>query len=137
METSAFKDWFNRKYNDWVQAQPGEEDFLAFCDLLGYTPVKVNEWLDGVSLAEGPEVLSVAGFFGNEVYKLLGMAQPDQQLFDIYMSFPHLSGELRSRLTQAIWEVENNLNDMHISANSKEAKEVIKKTLVKWGFKSS
>ena len=137
MDTSAFKDWFNRKYNDWVQAQPGEEDFLAFCDLLGYPPAKVNEWLDGIMLPDSLEVLNIAGVFGKDAYKILGVAQPDQELLDIYVSFPQLSGELRSRLTQAIWECQINLKDAHLSANSKEAKELIRRTLVKWGFRSS
>ena len=134
METSAFKDWFNRKYNDWVQAQPGEEDFLAFCDLLGYAPAKVNEWLDGVTLPDDPELLNIAGNFGKEVYLILGLAEPDRELFEIYLSFPHLSGGLRSRLTQAIWEVGIELKDQHLSTNSREAQQIFKRTLGKWGF---
>ncbi len=137
METSAFKDWFNIKYNEWVRAQPGEEDFLAFCDLLGYAPAKVNEWLDGVSLPEGPEVLGIAISFGKEVYEILGLVEPEKELFEIFESFSHLPGEFRSRLTQAIWEVEIELKDRHLQADSKEAKEILKRILTKWGFQYS
>lgn len=134
METSAFKDWFNRKYEEWIQAQPGEEDFLAFCDLLGYAPVKVNEWLDGVSVPEGPESLGIAGIFGIELFAKLGQLEPDENLLTIFDSFPHLSGELRSRLAQAIWEIETLMRDRNITVNSREGKQMITRIFKIWGF---
>ena len=58
---SNFPAWFNRAYKRWSRSQAGEEDFIAFCDLLGYPPFKVLGWLHGEFLPEGPEILSIAG----------------------------------------------------------------------------
>lgn len=74
---SNFPDWFKRAYKRWNKAQPGEEDFLAFCSLLGYTPARVLSWLHGDSIPKGPETLSIAGVLGFEVYDILGQQRED------------------------------------------------------------
>ena len=79
---SKFSDWFNKAYNKWRKSQPGEEDFLAFCDLLGYSPAIVLSWLQGNSIPQGAELLSIAGLFGTKVYSLLGQPEPDPELYE-------------------------------------------------------
>ncbi|MEL7591827.1 MAG: hypothetical protein AAGU17_11115, partial [Anaerolineaceae bacterium] len=89
---SNFPAWFNRAYKQWSRSQAGEEDFIAFCDLLGYPPSKVLSWLHGEYLPEGPEVLSIAGILGIKVYQVLNLPTPDPELLKIYGSFSHLTG---------------------------------------------
>jgi hypothetical protein len=48
-EMSNFADWLNRAYKRWCKTQPGEEDFLGFCDFIGVEPWKVLEWMRGES----------------------------------------------------------------------------------------
>ena len=103
---TQFSDWFKRAYKKWDRSQPGEEDFLAFCDLLGYPPAIVLGWLQGDSIPQGAELLSIASLFGTKVYSLLGQPEPDPELVKIYNSFSHLSGESRSKLALALYEVE-------------------------------
>jgi len=88
---SKFPDWFKRAYKQWSRSQPGEEDFLAFCDLLGYLSSKVLAWLHGESVPEGPEVLSIAGILGIQVYEVLDLQKPDPELLQIFHSFSHLA----------------------------------------------
>lgn len=101
-----FTDWFNRQYKRWVRSQPGAENFLAFCSLLGYPPATVVDWIEGETIPQGPEVLSIAGLFGVKVYQTLDLPEPDEELVKIYKSFSNLSGEYQSRLAQAIFETE-------------------------------
>ena len=131
---SKFPDWFNRAYKRWSRSQPGEEDFLAFCDLLGYSPASVLSWLQGISIPQDAEILSIAGVLGTKVYEILGQAAPDPELVKIYNSFSHLKGEFRGKLAQALYEVEQRLSEKKISVASTEAKAIIDMVFMKHGL---
>ena len=131
---SKFPNWFKRAYKQWSRSQPGEEDFLAFCDLLGYSPAIVLKWLQGDSMPQGAEILSIAGVLGTKVYEILGQAAPDPELVKIYNSFSHLKGEFRGKLAQALYEVEQRLSEKKISVASIEAKAIIDMVFMKHGL---
>ena len=130
---SKFPDWFKRAYKQWSRSQPGEEDFLAFCELLGYSPAIVLNWLQGDSIPQGAELLSIAGLFGTKVYSLLGQPEPDPELLKIYNSFSHLTGEFRGKLAQALWEAQMEMRQEGVTANSEEAKLILTEAFKKWG----
>jgi hypothetical protein len=132
---SNFPAWFNRAYKRWSRSQAGEEDFIAFCDLLGYPPSKVLGWMHGEFIPEGPEVLSIAGILGIKVYQVLDLPKPDPELIKIFESFAHLTGQDRSNLALALFEVERILKEDKISTKSTEAKEIIKNTFEKYGLR--
>lgn len=134
---SNFPDWFKREYRRWSRSQPGEEDFLAFCSLLGYTPNTVLSWLHGESSPQNGEVLSIAGMFSVKVYKVLGLPEPDQEILKAYASFSNLAGELRSKAAHALWEADLEIKNNKISPQSDEAKAIIAKSFDKWGFSVS
>lgn len=131
---SKFPAWFNRAYKRWSRSQPGEEDFLAFCDLLGYSPSKVLAWLHGESVPEGPEVLSIAGTLGSNVYEVLDLQKPDPELLKIFHSFSHLTGDYRSKLTYALWEAQTEINNKGVAFDSEEAKIILANVFLKWGL---
>ena len=113
---SNFPAWFNRAYKRWSRSQAGEEDFIAFCDLLGYPPSKVLGWLHGEFLPEGSEILSIAGTLGTEVYQVLDLPKPDPELIKFFESFAHLTGQDRSNLALALLDVERILKKDIISS---------------------
>ena len=131
---SNFPDWFKRAYKQWSRSQPGEEDFLAFCDLLGYSPAIVLGWLQGDFIPQGAELLSIAGLFGTKVYSLLGQPEPNSELLKIYNSFSHLSGESRSKLALALWEAQIEMQQSQITSSSDAAKIILTEALGRWGF---
>jgi transcriptional regulator with XRE-family HTH domain len=131
---SKFPDWFKREYRRWSRSQPGEEDFLAFCSLLGYTPETVLSWMHGESTPQNGEVLSIAGLFGVKVYKVLGMPEPDKELLKTYESFSNLAGELRSKAAHALWEADVEIKQKQLHPESDEAKAILAKAFDKWGF---
>jgi len=132
---SNFPAWFIRAYKRWSRSQAGEEDFIAFCDLLGYPPSKVLGWMHGEFLPEGSEILSIAGTLGTEVYQVLDLPKPDPELIKIFESFAHLTGQDRSNLALALLDVERILKKDNISTDSPEAKEIIKITFEKYGLR--
>ena len=131
---SNFPAWFNRAYKRWSRSQAGEEDFIAFCDLLGYPPYKVLGWIHGESLPEEPEVLSIAGIFGTDVYEVLGLPKPEPQLLKIYKSFTHLTGENRGKIAHALWEAQIEMSKKGVTATSEEAKSILSEAFNKWGI---
>jgi len=131
---SKFPDWFKRAYKQWSRSQPGEEDFLAFCDLLGYSSAIVLGWLQGDFIPQGAELLSIAGLFGTKVYSLLGQPEPNSELLKIYNSFSHLSGESRSKLALALWEAQIEMQQSQITSSSDAAKIILTEALDRWGF---
>jgi len=134
---SKFPDWFTREYRRWSRSQPDEEDFLAFCSLLGYTPETVLSWMHGESVPQNSEVLSLAGVFGGKVYKVLGMPEPDKELLRTYESFSNLTGELRSKAAHALWEADIEIKQKQLLPGSTEAKAILAKAFDKWGFNFS
>ncbi len=102
--------------------------------MLGYPPSKVLGWLHGEFLPEGPEILSIAGTLGTEVYSTLGLPAVDPELMKIYHAFSHLHGEFQSRLAQALWEAENEMKERGISANSPDAGGILGAAFAKWGI---
>jgi hypothetical protein len=129
---SKFPVWFKQAYRQRSRSQPGEEDFLAFCELLGYAPAIVLGWLQGDIVPQGAELLSIAGVFGTKVYSLLGQPEPDPELVKIYNSFSHLNGEYRSKLALALYEVELRLKQENLTVKSSEAKEIFECVFLKY-----
>jgi hypothetical protein len=134
---TKFPGWFKREYKRWNRSQPGEEDFLAFCDFLGYPPATVLSWFQGDSVPNGAQLLSIAGLFGTKIYLLLGQPEPDPELINIYNSFARLKGEYRANLAQAIWEAQMEMGQKGLTASSEEAKLILSKAFKKWGFDDS
>ncbi|MCX6054111.1 MAG: hypothetical protein NTZ74_04200 [Chloroflexi bacterium] len=110
---------------------------MAFCELLGYAPAIVLNWLQGDSIPQGAELLSIAGLFGTKVYSLLSQPEPDPELLKIYNSFSHLSGESRSKLALALYEVELRLKAEKLSVKSNQAKEILEVVFAKYGLNES
>ena len=131
---SNFPAWFNRAYKRWSRSQAGEEDFIAFCDLLGYPPSKVLGWLHGEFLPEEPEVLNIAGIFGTDIYEVLDLPKPEPQLLEIYKSFAHLTGENRGKIAHALWEAQIEMSKKGVTATSEEAKSILSEAFKKWGI---
>jgi len=131
---SEFSTWFTTEYQEWVRSQPGEEDFLAFCELLDYPPVKVLGWLHGELIPEGPDVLSIAGVFGIDVFGLLNLPKPDPELMKLFNQFSHLQGQDRSKIALAIFEIERLLKEGNISTSSPQATEIMENVFERYGL---
>ncbi|MDM7919215.1 MAG: hypothetical protein QUS12_08635, partial [Methanosarcina sp.] len=79
-------------------------------------------------------ILSIAGTLGTEVYSTLGLPAVDAELLKIYHAFSHLHGEFRSRLAQALWEAEKEIEQKRILSNSEEAKAILKDAFTRAGL---
>ncbi|MEI7845926.1 MAG: hypothetical protein WCK35_09000 [Chloroflexota bacterium] len=133
---SKFTDWFHKSYERWNKSRHGAEDFLAFCDLLGYSSATVLSWMDGDSIPRGAEVLSIAGVLGIKAYEVLDQPAPDPGLLKIYNSFHQLKGEFRTRLAQALWEVQKEMEKNGSGIGTEQTKSIIAEAFARWGLSS-
>lgn len=131
---SKFPGWFEGAYRRWSRSQPGEEDFLTFCDLLGYPPAIVLSWLQGETKPQGEETLSIAALLGISAYDALDQPRPDPELLRIFNSFSHLRGKDRGNLALALYEVEQRFQTEKISVVSPQAKTILESTFEKFGL---
>jgi hypothetical protein len=104
--------------------------------LLGYSPAIVLNWLQGDSIPQGAELLSIAGLFGTKVYSLLSQPEPDPELVKIYNSFSHLTGEYRVKLAHALWEAQTEMSQKGVTVRSEESKSILSQVFKKWGFET-
>jgi TRAP-type mannitol/chloroaromatic compound transport system substrate-binding protein len=95
--------------------------------------VTILSWLQGNSIPQGAEILSIAGLLGVKVYEVLGQPVPDPELLKTYNSFSHLTGEFRGKLAQALWEAQTEMHQKSVTANSEEAKIILSEAFKKWG----
>jgi len=130
----TFSTWFNNAYKKWSRANPGGEDFMAFCDRMGIPPGNVLSWLEGKSAPQGAESLNIAELLGPEVYALLGQSEPDPALVEIYRSFGHLSAGDRSRLALALWEAQSTIQQRGLPIESEEAKRILRREMKRHGL---
>jgi hypothetical protein len=125
-----FSKWFYRKYRQWVRSRPDkQDDLLGFSDMLGYHHYLVLDWMSGRKIPQGPQILCVAGFLGNHIYKILDLPRPDPVLIATFQSLGHLPGSFRSgafrvKLSQAVIEAQVIIHQKGIPAKSDEAKEI-------------
>jgi hypothetical protein len=133
-EMSNFADWLNRAYKRWCKTQPGEEDFLGFCDYIGVEPWKVLEWMRGVSEPQNGEVLCLAGIFGVDVFNILGLAKPDLELMRTYHSYSYPGMEIRNKVASTLWEAYVEITQKKLAPESMEAKAILTKSCEKLGF---
>lgn len=94
-------------------------------------------WLHGEFIPEEPEILSITGTLGTEVFSTLGLPELDPDLLKVYHAFSHLHGEFRSRLAQALWEAEKEMTERGISASSPEAGGILSAAFTKWDISSN
>jgi hypothetical protein len=93
--------------------------------------------MHGESTPQNGEVLSIAGLFGVNVYRILGLAEPDAELMKAYASFSNLAGELRCKAAHALWEADEEIKERKISPESDQAKIILANAFDKWGFSVS
>ena len=133
----TFTKWFKRKHTQWVRSQPGKkDDFLGFCEFLGYPPAKVLDWMNGSNIPQDTEVLCLAGLFGMEIYQLLCIPEPDPKILENFQAFGNLSGKHRAQIAQAIFESQTEIEQRGIAFNSEDAKKIFADVFQKWGFEN-
>lgn len=73
-------EWLERQFLGW-QTQEGERKTVgAFADWLGVSRVLLSRWMNSQSNPDKSSADKIALRLGNDIYKLLGLDEPDEGL---------------------------------------------------------
>lgn len=130
----TYQEWLDQKYAKWERTQAGRQTYYNFARYLDVNHTDLTQWISGTARPAGDDLAKIAGKLGDEIYDLLGVANPDSQFPRMAAAFNSLPAALRQRLTSAVLEIEQQVASQKLDPESAESKRIAVKTLDKWGF---
>lgn len=101
-----FPQFLTNKYLEW-QTEQGERKTVAdFARYIGVKQSSISMWWNGSNTPSGESIRLLAQKFGLEVYDVLGLPRPDEDLAFITQNWDNVSPEFRSKFRE---EVEQHL----------------------------
>lgn len=101
---SEFSSWFETKYLEWQIRESGRKSVDKFSTYLGVSQPAVSSWLNGHRKPTGRNVEKLAEKLGPEIYDLLGLQRPDQDLQFLARHWHQLSDNLKKEITETAAE---------------------------------
>lgn len=99
-----FKDWLNEKFLQWERSQPRRQSYSAFARFLGVSQPSVSQWLFGSNTPSLENVGKIADKLGPEIYDVLGLIRPNDELDFVRDVFVSASPSQREELNEIIEE---------------------------------
>ncbi len=130
----TYQEWLDQKYAEWERTQAGRQTYYNFARYLDVNHTDLTQWISGTARPAGDDLAKLAGKLGDEIYDLLGVANPGAQFPRLAAAINALPAALRQRLTSAILEIEQQVASQKLDPESAEAKRIAVKMLDKWGF---
>ena len=125
-----FSDWINAKFMDWCGKR--RRTVTEFADYLGVKQPSVSKWMKkGGPTPDMASTLKLAARFGPEVYDVLGLVRPDEEI-----PFESLPTDFRRRLAEADAEILQRRHDLNLTnPDSPEVLAIAIEVFEKYGFK--
>ena len=85
--------WLDHQFLQWQIAQGGSKTVVEFAEYLGVSRDALYKWMNGKRVPDFEYVERLADKLGPEIYGLVGLPRPDEQLHRIRQSWEDLSEE--------------------------------------------
>lgn len=128
------KDWLAKKFNEWEKTQGRSQSYYAFARYLEVTQSGLSQWMTGVGVPSGEDLLNIASKLGPEIYDVLGLLPPKAEAVGMTISLAPLPADIRQRLASAVSELEQALLAQRLLPDSPQARGITLAVLKKWGF---
>ncbi len=102
MNMETFKEWLERQFMAWQISTGQRQTIEKFADYLGVSRGTLNKWMNGDRKPETESVEILALKLGLEVYDVLGLPPPDEDLFRIKQLWGHLTKEEQKAISADI-----------------------------------
>lgn len=80
----ALSHWLEMKYIEWMGVEQGIKTQREFAEFLDIDPVRLNHYFNGRRKISDPGTIDkFAEKLGPEIYDVLGLARPDEQLQEL------------------------------------------------------
>ncbi len=106
MERNPFAIWFERKFVEWEAVTGRRRTVSEFAEWLNIPRSLCSRYLTGSRSPSRNNVAIIAGRLGPEVYDLLGMQRPDENLRRLQGVWDRLNEEQKASIIRIMEEVE-------------------------------
>lgn len=99
-----FADWLKAKFIEWEQSQDRRQSYSAFARYLGVRQSSLSQWMNGGYPPGLENVTKIADKLGPEVYDVLGLVRPDDDLVIVRAVFSQADDGEKDELNRIIME---------------------------------
>lgn len=125
---AKFAAWFNSKWAEWDAREGRRTTQYELSDYLKVTRAAIAQYASGRQVPEGTNLVRIANKFGDEVYDLLSVSKPEDELSQLPEPF-------ETRLRKAADEIKMRLEAGEFSSDSEEHVTAAVEVFAKFGLK--
>lgn len=96
----TFRQFLELKFLEWQRESGGRKTVLEFAKHIGVSQQTISMWWNGERLPEAANIQKLAKRLGLEVYDVLGLPRPDEQLHYVQKLWDLLNPEERRALRE-------------------------------------
>jgi hypothetical protein len=101
-----FGDWLYKKYINWLLVQessPKKKKTMAdFADFLGISRPLCSQYIHNVRKPSKRVIYNLASVLGSDVFDILGMKQPEPEVFEVLEKWDKLSEKSRFHIISVV-----------------------------------
>ncbi len=98
----TFRQFLELKFLEWQQKSGGRKTVEEFAKYLGIGRTAVSNWWSSDRTPQGENVQKIALKLGMEVYDVLGLERPDEDLYAIQQNWDYLTPEERRSFRESV-----------------------------------
>jgi len=98
----TFPQFLEKKFLEWQSAQGGRRTVAEFAKYLGVKQSSVSMWWTGTNIPNYQSVSKLAEKLGMEVYDVLGLERPNEDLFYINRNFKALNAKAQKAIREQV-----------------------------------
>ena len=99
-----FSQFMEMKFLDWQQKEGGRKTVKEFAKYIGVSQAAISSYWNGIRLPEGESIRKLASQLGMEVYDVLGLPRPDEDLAYISQNWDRVSEDFRRKFRKEVEE---------------------------------
>lgn len=98
-----FSQWLEQKYLEWQNAQGKRKTLDEFAEYIGVSRSILSHWISGTRKKPTPEsIRQLSNKLGFEVYDVLGLPRPDEDLAYISQHWDQVSETFRRKFREEV-----------------------------------
>ena len=99
-----FSQYLELKFLEWQRNEGGRKTVKEFAGFIGVSQSTISSWWNGIRVPEGENIRKLEKKLGFEVYDVLGLPRPDEDLAYISQHWDTISAEFRRKFRKEVEE---------------------------------
>ncbi len=93
-----FSQYLEIKFLEWQQSEGGRKTVRQFAAYIGVSPASITQWWNENRVPEGENIQKLANKLGVEVYDVLGLPRPNENLYYLQKEWDSFSLDEQKRI---------------------------------------